>query len=155
MRLLLRHRSGDSPFALEYPSFLKAQTSCGRTWMQRKALSFLDLKVGMRFLDLGCGTGYAVRHVAAWAQHDGFFCGTDISLLKSLKRSQAARFAVADSEALPLGTDFFDDVLCTNYFHHYGYPLEALAEIRRMLRLGSRLCILDVTADSRLVRWIA
>ena len=35
--------------------------------------------LGKRFLDLGCGTGFAVRSAAAQARHEGLFCGVDIS----------------------------------------------------------------------------
>jgi len=129
-------------------------------WMQRKALSFLDLRAGMHFLDLGCGTGYAVRHAAAAAMHDGVFCGIDVSpRMIEIAREKSGgfrcvRFEVASAEALPLGAAFFDAILCTNSFHHYAHPLAALAEVRRVLRPSGRLCIMDVTADNRLVRWV-
>ena len=32
--------------------------------------------------------------------------------------------------------------------------MRALEEVRRALKAGGRLCILDVTADNRLVRWM-
>ena len=130
-------------------------------WMQRKALGFLDLMAGIRFLDLGCGTGYAVRNVAAEAKHEGLFCGIDISprMIEVAREKSGGffkcmRFEVANAEELPFGADSFDAVLCTNSFHHYAYPSMVFAEVRRVLRPGGRLCILDVTADSRIVRWI-
>jgi ubiquinone/menaquinone biosynthesis C-methylase UbiE len=129
-------------------------------WMQRKALGFLDLKAGIRFLDLGCGTGYAVRYVAAEVRHEGFFCGIDISprMIEVAREKSGGftcmRFEVANAEELPFGADSFDAVLCTNSFHHYAHPSMVLAEARRVLRTGGRFCILDVTADNFLVQWI-
>jgi ubiquinone/menaquinone biosynthesis C-methylase UbiE len=129
-------------------------------WMQRRALRLLEIKPGMRFLDLGCGTGYAVRHVAALVEDEGIFCGIDISprMIEIARASsgglQNARFLVADAEELPLDAGFFDAAICTNSFHHYLHPVAALGEVRRVLRPGGRLCVLDITADSRLVRWI-
>jgi ubiquinone/menaquinone biosynthesis C-methylase UbiE len=129
-------------------------------WMQRKALGFLDLKAGIRFLDLGCGTGYAVRYVAAEAKHEGLFCGIDISpRMIEIAREKSSgfksmRFEVANAEELPFGADSFNAVVCTNSFHHYAHPSTTLAEVRRVLRTGGRFCILDVTADNFLVQWI-
>ena len=129
-------------------------------WMQRKALSFLYLRPGMQFLDLGCGTGFAVRYAAAQARHEGLFCGVDISrrMIEVAREKSGSfnciRFEVASAEALPLGSDSFDAIVCTNSFHHYAHPSVALAEIHRVLRPGGRLCIMDVTADNCLIRWM-
>ena len=48
-------------------------------WMQRKVVSFLKLEIGIHFLDIGCGTGYAVRLVNTLLQGEGAFFGIDIS----------------------------------------------------------------------------
>jgi ubiquinone/menaquinone biosynthesis C-methylase UbiE len=129
-------------------------------WMQRRTISFLHIAPGIRFLDLGCGTGYAVRYVAAEAKGEGVFCGIDISprMIEIARAgssgSRNVRYEVANAEELPLDSEFFDAVICTNSFHHYLHPAEALSEIRRVLSPGGKVCILDVTADSRLVRFI-
>jgi ubiquinone/menaquinone biosynthesis C-methylase UbiE len=129
-------------------------------WMQRRALSFLRIKTGMHFLDLGCGTGYAVRYVASKGDYDGCFYGIDISpRMIDVAREDSIglknlRFEVASADKLPLGAGFFDAVLCTNSFHHYESPVKALREIHRVLKPGGGLCIVDVTADNRLVRWM-
>jgi len=129
-------------------------------WMQRKALKFLDARAGIHFLDLGCGTGYAVRSVASMVDCDGVFCGIDISprMIEIARANSSSlknvRFEVASAEELPLGAGFFDAVFCTNSFHHYLLPMRALEESRRVLRPGGRLCILDITADGPLGRWL-
>lgn len=128
-------------------------------WMQRKALACLDIKAGIHFLDLGCGTGQAVRQVAALARYDGSFCGIDLSP-RMIEVARAAggvknvRFEVASAERLPLEDDFFDAVLCTNSFHHYRQPMKALEEIHRVLRRGGKLCVLDITSDGVFGRWL-
>jgi len=128
-------------------------------WMQRKALAFLDIKPGVRFLDVGCGTGYAVCYAAAKVQFSGVFCGIDISpRMIEVAREESClknvRFEVARAEELPLGDGFFGAVLCTNSFHHYPLPTKALEEIHRVLLPGGRLCVLDVTADDPITRWM-
>ena len=128
-------------------------------WMQRKALATLDLKPGVHFLDLGCGTGHAVRYVAEKAKGDGVFCGIDISprmieIARETRGLPNVRFEVASAEELPFEDGYFDVVLCTNSFHHYLLPMRAIEEIRRVLRAGGRLCILDITSDGAFGRWL-
>jgi ubiquinone/menaquinone biosynthesis C-methylase UbiE len=129
-------------------------------WMQRRVIRLIDLRPGMHFLDVGCGTGWAVRSVAELLKDDGEFYGIDISG-KMIEAAQASsegfgniHFYKADAEQIPLDNDSMDAVICTNSFHHYPNPLNALAEIRRILRTGGRFHILDVTADDFLIRWI-
>lgn len=129
-------------------------------WMQRQAFRYLDLTSGSRFLDVGCGTGYAVRLASTIVGEDGLSFGIDISprmIEIASTRSTLSRklcFEVANAEKLPFESDLFDAVLCTNSFHHYENPEVALSEIRRVLRIGGKVCIVDVTADNRLFRWL-
>ncbi len=129
-------------------------------WMQRRALSFLDLSPGIHFLDVGCGTGFAVRHAAEALEGQGVFCGVDIAegMIETARNAsrglEGVRFAVATAEELPFADGYFDCLVCTNSFHHYLNPSKALAEMRRVLRAGGRAVILDVTADNPLLAWI-
>jgi SAM-dependent methyltransferase len=63
-------------------------------------------------------------------------------------------FVVANAEKLPFDTDFFEAILCTNSFHHYRNPSQALNEVGRILKPGGQLCVMDLTADSRLIQRI-
>lgn len=45
-------------------------------WMQKRVVRLIDLRPGLHFLDIGCGTGWAVRYVAA-------FCKTRVSSMAS------------------------------------------------------------------------
>jgi ubiquinone/menaquinone biosynthesis C-methylase UbiE len=129
-------------------------------WMQRKAVSFLSLKKGIHFLDIGCGTGYAVRFVANMLETDGAFFGVDISpRMVDIARANAAgfkntSFVVANAEELPFDGEIFEVILCTNSFHHYQNPSKALSEIYRVMKPNGQLYVMDVTADSRLIRRI-
>lgn len=56
-------------------------------------------------------------------------------------------FINANAESIPLESDFFDIIICTNSFHHYFDPVKALKEMRRLLKPGGKTFILDPTAD--------
>ena len=53
-----------------------------------------------------------------------------------------------DSERLPFESGAFDIVTCANSFHHYPRQERAVAEMRRVLRPGGRLMIIDGYRDA-------
>jgi ubiquinone/menaquinone biosynthesis C-methylase UbiE len=53
-----------------------------------------------------------------------------------------------DSERLPFAAETFDIVTCANSFHHYPHQDRAIAEMRRVLRPGGRLMVIDGYRDS-------
>jgi ubiquinone/menaquinone biosynthesis C-methylase UbiE len=122
---------------------------------QQEALSTLDLQPADRFLDVGCGTGAAVRAAAAVVERA---VGVDISLeMISRARELAvyvprAEFVVSDSEQLPFAPESFTAVLCSSSFHHYPEPARAVAEMARVLEPGGRAVIADGVGDKLVAR---
>jgi ubiquinone/menaquinone biosynthesis C-methylase UbiE len=129
-------------------------------FMQRRTIELTALRPGLSFLDLGCGTGWAVRYVARSLHMQGQFYGIDLStrmIEKAREQTGEQRcihFDVADAERLPFGDAFFDLVICTNSFHHYQHPQEVLREIHRVLKPGGSVCITDPTTDDAIGRMI-
>ena len=121
---------------------------------QRSVISLLDIKPGMHFLDVGCGTGWAAGEVARLAGGKGEFYGVDLSpkMIEKAQENFGGReemhFLRANVENIPLESDFFDAMICTNSFHHYPRPDRALAEMHRLLKPGGKVFILDPTADN-------
>jgi ubiquinone/menaquinone biosynthesis C-methylase UbiE len=105
-------------------------------------------------LDVGCGTGvFAARLRAALPQAG--VCALDLvseMLSKGRPRWRGHRGHVlpvqGDSERLPFGSGTFDIVTCSNSFHHYPRQERAIAEMRRVLRPGGRLMVIDGYRDS-------
>ena len=129
-------------------------------FMQRELIALTRISAPAAFLDLGCGTGWAVRYVADRLKGNGRFVGVDIAsgMIERARRKADGlpnvEFYQASVDHLPLDDNAFDVAICSNSFHHYLRPAEALQEIMRVLRPGGRLHILDVTADDALIRWI-
>jgi len=117
---------------------------------QRRALTALDLRSDDRFLDVGCGTGAAVRAAAEVVDRA---VGVDLSpamvdrARELAGASPRAEFVVGDSEQLPFASAEFTALLCTSSFHHYPEPRRALAEMARVLAPGGRLVLGDGTGD--------
>ncbi len=121
---------------------------------QSKLISLLDLQENVRFLDIGCGSGWAVGEVARRVKNKGLFYGVDLSA-KMIEKAQDKfsdrdnfHFLQANAEAIPLDGGFFDIIICTNSFHHYLHPDKALDEMYRLLKKGGRVYLLDPTADN-------
>ena len=129
-------------------------------YLQKRAVSLTQLKEGQSFLDIGCGTGWAVRYAAGLMKGNGSFYGIDLSpkmIEKAIENSRGCKntyFYNARVEELPLKNDFIDIAICTNSFHHYLDPSKALDEIYRVLKPGGRIYIMDATADGILIKFV-
>lgn len=128
--------------------------------LQERVIRLLPLKQGLSFLDIGCGTGWAVLRVHHLLNGEGVFRGIDIAP-KMIERANenaighaSIHFEVASADDLPYADDSIDVCMCTNSFHHYPDPLAAVKEMRRVLKAGGSLFILDVTSDTFFLRWI-
>jgi SAM-dependent methyltransferase len=104
-------------------------------------------------LDVGCGTGvFAALVRSAFPQ--ATIWGVDLvaaMLSKGRERraSPPGRVALVqgDSERLPFQAGAFDVVTCSNSFHHYPDQGRAVAEMRRVLKPGGRLLLVDGCRD--------
>lgn len=120
---------------------------------QSRLIAMLDIKENQWFLDIGCGTGWAVGLAARAADNKGSFYGVDLSpkMISKAKDNFAGKtnihFFEANAESIPLNDNFFDNIICTNSFHHYLHPEVAMKEIHRLLKTGGKIFILDPTAD--------
>jgi len=127
---------------------------------QAELISILDLKENVHFLDIGCGTGWAIGQAAQVVNEQGEFYGVDLSPKMIEKAKENFRghnnfhFIEANSESIPLNDNFFDVIICSNSFHHYLHPDKAMKEIRRLLKPGGKIFILDPTADTLFIKFI-
>jgi ubiquinone/menaquinone biosynthesis C-methylase UbiE len=118
--------------------------------LQEEALRALDLTATDRLLDVGCGTGAAVRSAAPLVERA---VGVDLSegMISRARELAAdlpnAEFHEGDSERLPFADGTFTAVLCTTSFHHYPEPRRAVAEMARVLAPDGRVVIGDGCTD--------
>jgi len=129
------------------------------TFYQSLAMSKLNIAEGYGFLDVGCGTGWAVREAAKRLKF-GKACGIDISLKmieKAISQTPIGHnteFRAANSEAIPYPDESFSSILCTCSIHHYQNSLQALSEMRRVMKNDGTLVLLDAARDVSLAIWL-
>ena len=86
-----------------------------------------------RVLDVGCGPGVQfLAHVPANEVH-----GVDISaaaLAEAAQHGLITHQLAVGEQPLPFADQYFDAIVCTDIFEHLFDPLDALAEVRRVLK---------------------
>ncbi len=117
--------------------------------IQRKALSLLEARPGHRVLDLGCGPGDGA---VALARTGVDAIGLDYSqgMLDTAKKEHlvTGRLTRGDAGRLPFKDGAFDKIVCTNSFHHYPDHQASLREMRRVLKPGGLLVLVDPRQDN-------
>jgi ubiquinone/menaquinone biosynthesis C-methylase UbiE len=120
--------------------------------LRQRTVDLADLRPGETVLEIGCGTGALARAARARVDPGGQVIGIDPSgEMIAVARRKAARkrlqieFRVAGIEALPLPDASVDAALSSLMMHHLPADLKrtGLAEVRRVLKPGGRLVIVD------------
>lgn len=128
------------------------------------------LEPGQRVLDVGCGPGTIsvdlARRVGPLGEVVGLDVAADVVALAEAHRAESGaenvRFAVGDVYALDVEDDGFDVVHAHQVLQHLTDPVDALRELRRVLRPGGLLAVRDsdyaaftwAPADHGLDRWL-
>ncbi len=115
---------------------------------RRATLEALALRAGERVIDVGCGPGSLCAEMAAAGAS---VVGVDPSpamLGLAEQRGSAVELFRGDALSLPVEDADFDAAVSTQVYEYVADIDGALAEVRRVLRPGGRLLILDTDWDS-------
>jgi ubiquinone/menaquinone biosynthesis C-methylase UbiE len=103
-----------------------------------------------RVLDLACGPGVLARLLS---EHARVVVGADLTdaVLRVARRgtgdARNVGFVRSLAERTPFRTGAFDAVVLRLALHHFARPADQLAEVRRLLRPGGRLVVLDIVTS--------
>ncbi|GAA3337811.1 hypothetical protein GCM10020358_15540 [Amorphoplanes nipponensis] len=120
--------------------------------IHKQLLDRADLRAGQRVLEIGCGTGNLLTSLGRRGPDvDAVGIDPDPAALRRARRKAARRglpirYEQAFAGELPLPDADVDRVLSAFMLHHLdeGERLRALREVRRVLRPGGQLHIVDV-----------
>src|SRR2546428_3814160 len=95
-------------------------------WLTEWLTAALDLRPGMRVLDLGCGRASSsifLRRefgVQVWATDLWFSASENIQRIRDAGVEDGVFPLHADARSLPFAADFFDAILCVDSFYYFG-----------------------------------
>jgi demethylmenaquinone methyltransferase/2-methoxy-6-polyprenyl-1,4-benzoquinol methylase/phosphoethanolamine N-methyltransferase len=121
--------------------------------LRSRTADLAQLVQGEAVLDVGCGTGDLTLELAHRVGSGGLVAGIDAApemvaraCQKAGRQHLAIDFRVEPVERLSFADQTFDVVVSSLVFHHLPDALkrQALAEIRRVLKPGGRLLLVDL-----------
>jgi SAM-dependent methyltransferase len=118
-------------------------------------LELAAIEPGERVLELGAGTGHLAVHLAALVGSGGSLVASDVSpamvelIEQKLSDLPGASAEVIDAAAIPGPADAYDVVVSRMGLMFAAEPLQALQEVRRVLRPGGRLATAVWAAPGR------
>lgn len=119
-----------------------------------EVLRLLRPAPGESVLDVGSGPGFLAGAIADAVGPDGAVRGLDTSpAMNAMAAAHCAdrpqvRFDEGDAASLPYPDDSFDAVVSTQVYEYVADVLGAFGEVRRVLRPGGRVVVLDTDWDS-------
>lgn len=130
---------------------------------KRQTIAALGLRPGEQALDICCGTGDLARLMAAAVGPKGRVVGLDFSapmLVQAQRRRSTSRgwaslfHIMGDAMDLPLPANTFDAAAMGFGLRNVAEPGQVLREVRRVLRPGGRLAVLEFArVGNPILRW--
>ena len=139
-------------YFIDFLDFLDKQESIKE--LRVRAAAHLRLAAGRRVLDVGCGLGGGTFPLAEITRPTGLAAGVDISsaMIEEAKRRSNGRagteFQVGQACAIPYPDHYFDAARSERVFLYLPDRLGAIHEMKRVVKRGGRIVLLDTDMDS-------
>jgi ubiquinone/menaquinone biosynthesis C-methylase UbiE len=160
-----RHSQQDESMLLHSPRLFDWMAWVHTLGQERKlrewTLDLVDLQPGEALLDVGCGTGTLLVAAADRVGPSGALHGIEPSAVMATharRKAEARRiplqFVEGSAGSLPYPPASFDALFCTLVLHHLPEWMreDAIREMRRVLRPGGRVVLVDWQRPKSLVR---
>ena len=122
----------------------------------REVVRLMEIDPGMIVADIGAGTGYFMKHLAAAVGTSGRAVGLDIEpAMVEFMRKRIAEETWGNAEAREIAPDAsdlqpesFDRILIVNTWHHIGERKDYSKTLGSALKPGGRVFIVDFTKET-------
>lgn len=127
---------------------------------RRRTLQLAGLKLGMRVVDVGMGTGLVARQAAGLVGDPSLVTGVDPSpgMIRNAKLPAGVTVVEGRAEQIPLPDGGFDFLSMGYALRHISDLSIAFTEFHRVLKPGGKVCILEITPPKgkiagALIKW--
>jgi SAM-dependent methyltransferase len=128
-----------------HPDWVLANASGGANslWLTEWLTSTMDLRPGMRVLDLGCGRASSsifLRRefgVQVWAVDLWFSAAENIQRIRDAGVEDGVFPLHCDARSLPFAPEFFDAIVCVDAFYYFGTDDLYLNYLAQFVKPGS------------------
>lgn len=116
-------------------------------WLTEWLATALDLRPGMRVLDLGCGRAassiflHREFGVQVWATDLWFDVSQNLQRIRDAGVEDGVFPIHADARSLPFAAEFFDAVVCIDCYPYFGTDDAYLGNLARFVRPGAQVAI--------------
>jgi cyclopropane fatty-acyl-phospholipid synthase-like methyltransferase len=132
-----------------HPDWVLARGSGGGNalWLTEWLTELLDLKAGMRVLDLGCGRALSsvFLHrefgVEVWAADLWFSVADNLQCVRDAGVAQGVFPIHAEAHALPFAAEFFNAIVSIDSFQYYGTDDTYAHYLARFVKPGGSIAI--------------
>jgi ubiquinone/menaquinone biosynthesis C-methylase UbiE len=158
--LVYEHTDEDEKFkvqmarvAASYDAYMRRMLLGRERRLRELTVSWAEVKAGDNVLEVGCGTGSLTLAAKRAAGPSAVVCGIDVlpEMIDQCRRKADEAgadidFTLGSINAVPYEDDRFDVVLCSFMIFHMSELVrrQGIAEIRRVLKPGGRLLVLDL-----------
>ena len=130
-----------------HPDWVLANASGGANalWLVEWLTSAMELRPGMRVLDLGCGrasTSIFLRRefgVEVWATDLWFSAAENIQRVRDAEVDDGVFPMHADARSLPFAPEFFDAIVCIDAFPYFGTDDLYLNYLAHFVKVGGAI----------------
>ncbi len=132
----------------------KLQSKKGTINLIEKLIDFVELNGHKSFLEIGCGSGFITKYIAN--KYGGEVTGIDIDPRQIELATKESiyigdiRYLEANATNLPFEDKRFDIVLSVGVLHHIENWLDALKEMKRVLKPGGYFLYADIVYPERI-----
>lgn len=103
-------------------------------------------------LEAGCGAGFSLAHIktAAGSPVTCAGCDTDADMLEFAAKTHGTdiTWSLNGDESLPFKDNSFEFIFSEGSLHHFRYPEKMFSEIKRVLKPGGEMLVMDINPDS-------